>query len=686
MSYGLIYTMAFATLQGNSCIVEIEKEDYTGEVTELTPGSTPFIVDIADEEFIYTPTRFSTATMEIVGSDYLRSLFSTAYKQFRVTLKRNGVIKWCGYISPELYTQDYSSDIFTLEMECMSAMSVLEYIDYTTEAESKGFVSLWRIIQRCIELSGGRYNGVYIPHVYASSQESYNAGENVLQSMTISEQNFFDEDGKAMTLKEVLEEVCKFLNWTCVDWKGELYFVDIDHKGKYWKYDINLNNYVECSTNEVIVQDVGFAGADHSLDILPGYNKVVIKCSNYPASSNLVEDIDFDKTTLVASSVQYNTNFNPTECYRKEYKKSTLPATKLFDINGSNRPVEVDIDNYKDKPGELNLLLGSRLVRTTIFNPRDTEISEYNYEESIQVRLKNSKQDLTTNEQTKMLTIFSLKNNNPGIYPWGAFCISGSVMQFFQDEEMSMLKQEDTLSGTIGLFSLRVGKYYFVGNRNGQGVWTPNEHFFSLNVLAGKGFVRIANTKKPEMPYNGLNGYIMLNNNLKTGDIELRVCAPVSDTEGVKYPIGYYLKDLKLSYQKTDDEAALDFNNSDRIYENVLNEKYINALDDIEFKISSYNNDGACYSKVLLNDSYLTDNIYNVLLDKNKRPEELLITRIINHYSKPLTKLTQILMYNEDVFPFTIINDLFMKDEAFINTGGTIDFLNEKFTCIMTQV
>lgn len=43
-----------------------------------------------------------------------------------------------------------------------------------------------------------------------------------------------------MTLKEILEEICKLLNWTCVDWRGELYFVDIDHKERYYRYNTDL--------------------------------------------------------------------------------------------------------------------------------------------------------------------------------------------------------------------------------------------------------------------------------------------------------------------------------------------------------------------------------------------------------------------------------------------------------------
>ena len=106
MSYGLIYTIPFAAIDNIPCVVEIEKENYSGEVIELVAGASPFTVDIADEEFLYTPVRFSTATIRVVGSDYLQSLFSTAYQQYRVIFKRDGVVTWYGYIKPELYTQN----------------------------------------------------------------------------------------------------------------------------------------------------------------------------------------------------------------------------------------------------------------------------------------------------------------------------------------------------------------------------------------------------------------------------------------------------------------------------------------------------------------------------------------------------------------------------------------------------
>lgn len=691
MSYGLIYTVPFATLDNIPCVVEIEKDGYEGAPTELTPGATPFIIDINSEEFLYIPTRFSTAKLQIVGSDYLQSLFSTAYREYRVTLIKDGVITWCGFIKPELYTQDYTSEKFILEIECMSAMSVLEFIDYTIEGENKDFVSLWRLLQRCISTATGRYTSVYIPHVYASGKAAYSTGENVLADMTLCEQDFFDEDDKPMKLKEVLEEVCKFFNWTCADWKGSLYFVDVDHSGEYYKYNAMMTSHVDARINELPVQDIGFAGGNHSLDVLPGFNKVTVKCNNYPITSNLFEDIDYEKAELIATSKEYKEGQNPDQCIIKEYRKSDGLDFKLLKVNSSGSIEDVYMDNYKDKPNELNDLLGVRLVRTCSFNPQDSEVSEYTFEDSIQVRMKDKTHDLTELvPKDHIYPVLSLKNKIARVYPPGVFCLTGSSMPFFDNEEMSMLEQEDVSENRVGVLSLRVGDKYYGLFRftDGSGItwWGKSERYFSPIRLNGNGFISYKNNKTPDMPYKGLKGVILNIDQTLKGDIELMICAGKEAESSPKSLYGYYLKDLKIVYQKPDDVEREEANDSDRIYENVLNESYINEMDEIEFKISSYNNDGACYSKVMLGDDYLKDNLYNCILDDTIRPEEMMITRCINHYSATRIKLTQEIRERADLSPITRLSDTFLVDKKFINAGGTIDCKMNRFECIMIEV
>lgn len=184
------------------------------------------------------------------------------------------------------------------------------------------------------------------------------------------------------------------------------------------------------------------------------------------------------------------------------------------------------------------------------------------------------------------------------------------------------------------------------------------------------------------MPYKA-DGYIIeLPQNLLTGTIRFTMFTPqVHDSV-----TAVYIKNFQLSFTKTEDDTETGNSNSDRIYENVVNENYINELEEIEFKITSHNNDGACYSKVIIGDNYLTDNLYSVIEGTTIRPEEHLIRRIIKRYSAPQIKLTQVIKETPDLTPITRLSDNYMVNKRFINVGGTIDYKMNQFQCIMIEV
>lgn len=59
-----------------------------------------------------------------------------------------------------------------------------------------------------------------------------------------------------------------------------------------------------------------------------------------------------------------------------------------------------------------------------------------------------------------------------------------------------------------------------------------------------------------------------------------------------------------------------------------------------------------CYSKVLIDGKYLTDNLYSSVMGEPTRPEEQLIHRIINRYSATHVKLTQVIKETPKLTPF----------------------------------
>lgn len=717
MAYGLCYKLPFKDLKDQDYTVEIEKNGYTGVVTELTGSDTPFTISIDDEDFLYTPLRFSTAKIGIVGSDYLQDLFSTQYQMFRVTLLKDSEPVWCGFIKPENYSQDYVLSLFSYEVECVSAMSVMENLDYKQVRDGEmGLISLWDILKNIITRSQARFRNVYVPHVYAKDEAAYEAGDNVLAEMTISEQNFFDENGKAMTCKDVLEAVCYFLNWTCVDWQGSLYFIDIDHTGDYYKYISDLSSFEMADINSATVQDEGFNGDGHTLDILGGYNKVTVKCSNYPIES-LFKEINYNSLDLFtrdgAWDVRENNDPNTAESVMiYKYSPYDIPGWKLYNFT-NNGYILKDLEALKsqiDPKDNTTKAIGALPAKIQGYkkqqDPKDhtdiTYTSTFNYDNVIWVRTRNTDPIGWPFDIDALL----VRRGAPFLFSDGYLVLTGGILPVFQDHVYPFENTKELISAEKDKgyrFSIKavisIGDYILEPNEAGtffKWVKKGTEKIGEITVFTEystdtkvNSFLNIANTSPvlmlsssgftifpPETPVYGepaimLYGYIHCDGNYKAGD-----------------PYGFIIKDLKISFLKKKSEVPTENTNDDRIYENVINSDYINKLKDITFKITSnHPEDGAMYSKVLYDGEYLQDNLYNVLTI-NKRPEELLITRIINRYDHTSIKLTQEINFTGHIQPFTRMKDEYapMAGKTFIPTGGEIDVAARRYKCIMIEL
>lgn len=716
MSYGTVYTLPFKSIKGKDYLIKIEREGYAGAATELKGQRSPFTVSVDGEDgFIYQPARFSTATLSIFGGDYLQDLFSTDYRMHRVTLYEGGVAAWCGFIKPEMYTQDYRSVKFPLDLECYSAMSVLEYIDYKQQGDTRGFVSLWDLLKHCISESRGQYTAVYLPHVYGKDKTAFEAWENPLAQMSVSEQNFFDEDDEPMKLKEVLEEIMKLLNWTCADWQGELYFTDADNEdGDYYKYNPALTEYTKAKANSVTVQEAGFAGADHTLDIVPGYNKVTVRCSNYPVGDALPE-LSFDDMETIGEQVNDRDfpvgQISKTVTLRPvEYSKIRMNAFrwKRYGTDNSLTPLDIEEEKklYKESPNEIVGAVPEQYDTIEKDEDGKPERTDYELKERIRIDLASiefGNPGATIPTFTKFVyrgrsnTELMRINGVTASYRGGAFSISFKMSMSISFSQLG----GDTLNSYDFHFRLKIGNTYYHGNSNGNYYWDTNSEEvaeYSNNLEmdwedeamkgSGKaskfnGTYSLITSRELGDGFDGMDGFIIKlpEDRILSGELELVIFAPDIVMEYAKSPSSITLTDFSFTYQDKKKEG----DDSDRIYENIVNENYINELDEIEFKISSYNNDGSCHSKVLLGKNYLEDNLYCGITGGNIRPEELLIRRIIDHYSATKIKLTQVLK-KAAIKPFTILSDKYMDDKKFMNIGGEIDYKMNRFTCIMLEI
>lgn len=676
------YRLPFFNYAGESLEIKFYMEDYIGEIETLTGAPSAFVVTGTDEEFVYEPVRTSTASVSIVTDSLLNDLFSVNSHHVAVKLYRGNKLLWTGYVEPEVFTQAYVPIADKLSINCISAIGTLENIQYEKQTEN-GFITAINLLRYIIRSANGGYEKIYIPYVYGSSEVNYSTKKNIFDEITLAEENFTSE---GMMLDEVLECFCRFFNWTLYDYEGSLYFVDADWKGEYFSYGEDLVTYEMVTPNTVLLQDIGFGDSDHTIDVLPGYNKVTVKAINN-VFDELVENEDLE--TLKENGYQ---SVN----YDKLSGDDVKVVRKRFLI-----PEKWELDSYDGDTGEkqdpkdaMNNSFGSTLLKISEYGGKwersdfIPNISDYSWTLAVQDRVKGQQfQEKPGEAMSKDLV--AIKGAKGAAWMNGALSIDGSIIVPWDDANLAFCKPSGKAGYADIVYVLRIGDKYWDGSS-----WVDSEAEFKIryeNESAGSPLT-VKNTKSPDMPYSGLSGYIIKlpDNAPIIGDLSLKIrrtseigFTPESGAGSIKF-YGYIYKNPNLNYKKKDgvtDEGE----NGDRVYENVVNEKFMSELDEIEFGISSYNEDGATFSKALLNGNFLTNNLYSAIEGTLVRPEEALIRRIINRYRVTKIKLTQVLKNSDLIHPFTVLYDNSMVSKQFMLLSGVWDYEQNTVTLSMIE-
>lgn len=671
---GLRYRIPFKDFKNNSYVVEVHRADYQGEPTELRGASSCFVVSETDEDFMYTPIRTSTATINILDSELLLDLYSINNQYAPVKLYKNGVLEWTGYIKPEQFTQPYVPYTQNVSVECVCALATLENIEYV-QFSSNGNITMFELVKTLIEKLKGSYLGVYIPNVYGKTAL---VDVDVLKDIVLIENNFISE---GMNCLEVMEAVCKFLNWTLFDIGGYLYFIDSDWNGEYRLYNQELSSYSTVQSNSIFIQDIGYNGSSsNTLDIIHGYNKASVKALNH-VFDDVVKDEDYDDLSKYANGEYLVLTYSGDDGAHGVRKQFVKPKNwKVFAYNNIGEPLGEDSLSSMNKY-QLNNIRGAILVNEADYkcksltdtNPLDN-ITEFSYQEIIQMRISDSASE---NLSPIADRIGIVMEGEHAVYSECAISIDGEVIPYY-DADMVQ-----TFNMNIGERSLKIkakigDKYY-----NGSS-WGDTETTFDVEMDEhGK----IINTKTPFMPYRGINGYV-IPIDFAIGQLTITIYIPsfisIQPDMSIKYCTGSKLRGLKFGYAKKE-VIVEEGENGDRVYENVVNESYMSACDEIEFDISSYNSDGATYSKALLGENWLTNNLFCKVVEEYIRPEELLIRRIVNRYGETKIKLTEALRMTGDITPLTALYDRSMVNKRFRMTSGEWDYQQNRLTLQMQE-
>lgn len=152
----------------------------------------------------------------------------------------------------------------------------------------------------------------------------------------------------------------------------------------------------------------------------------------------------------------------------------------------------------------------------------------------------------------------------------------------------------------------------------------------------------------------------------------------------------FHLSDIKLKYTTSSyvkDVFNDEVYDDDIKFENVINEEIIKELDDIEFRVNTFNEHSGSYSYVLFKDKdtyKFVDNIFDISNKETKKAEEHCIEKYTNYYSKPRFIYSNSIK-NKNVNLNSILNEKSTQKDYIINSI-TYDLINNKVDVELNEI
>jgi len=203
------------------------------------PADSPLVIEWAhtDKEEVICG---STASLTIVspGDRTYEDLYIILPGSIRLEVLRNGLLYWSGTLDPEFYEEPYSSfNEYEVKLT-FSDFGILDRLKY----DLTGTCTLENILRYALNRSKIQYGE--LNQNYVSTYLGKNGVRATLDEISIRSDNFYDEDGEACTLYEVIEGMLQPLALRLIQKNGKIWVYDLNgfyqngtSRGVVWKSD-----------------------------------------------------------------------------------------------------------------------------------------------------------------------------------------------------------------------------------------------------------------------------------------------------------------------------------------------------------------------------------------------------------------------------------------------------------------
>ena len=285
MSKTIRFQGSFLALGRHTIKVEILKEGDAPFLDSLTfPADSPVKITWAEADKLQ-PVLSSSCTLRLesmTDRQFLDELYTEDSGSVQLKVYRNGALYWSGTLDPEQYEEPYSrARNYDVDIT-FNDFARLERIKYDRHDD----IPVKTLVEWIIGQSGVDYGSI----VWNTSTLSSTGTNTAFTGSYVKSANWYDEEGEAMSLREVLDETLKVFSLRLKQKNGNIYIYDL--------------NAIYSSTPTQVVWD----GTDAMVAADRVYNDIEVTWSPYDNATLFESDFEVASNATAASTIQFPQN------------------------------------------------------------------------------------------------------------------------------------------------------------------------------------------------------------------------------------------------------------------------------------------------------------------------------------------------------------------------------------------
>lgn len=320
--------------------------------TEITASESPFVLEYPDKNKLDV-LQSSGAKIHLISEQIFQfmDLHTDDMKNYLVKFYRDNNLYWLGYLDSELYEEDLSAYPPYPVQFSAADFNILDRLEYRNESDNKytDIDSLLGHIKRCFDKLGLPFTAICIGCSTTAEGITLSNSETVLHKLYVQSSNFYDEDGEAMSCREVVECILEPFGLMLTQRSGNIYIYDYNtimagSRMKSYNFDtLSYMGEVAVNVNLGDLSDIGFSSTDSTLGFEEMINNVEISCSPYVKTpfykqsvekgtlkpENQTNEEDFQNYKKYTYNKSIGWNWNEFVLFQSKKRDSTIMGAKI---------------------------------------------------------------------------------------------------------------------------------------------------------------------------------------------------------------------------------------------------------------------------------------------------------------------------------------------------------------------